>query len=209
MSITIILVGITSIVSYICFSNQSLFHQLKHYPYAEKRNKEWYRMISGGFVHGSMMHLLINMFVLWQFGEIVEDRFIHKYGLLYGKLIFTFLYLLIIIMADVPTFFKHKDNPQYASVGASGGTSGIVLIFCLIYPWSWLGLFFIIPIPAIVFAALYLVYSSWASKNSRDMIDHDAHFFGALAGVVLTAFLIPEIFPVFVERLLEGPSWPG
>ncbi|MBK9253872.1 MAG: rhomboid family intramembrane serine protease [Saprospiraceae bacterium] len=203
MSITLILVIITCIISIICFSNKPLFEALKHYPVAEYHNKEYYRLISSGFVHGDFMHLFLNMFVLHEFGRYVELYFQTYFGDAQGKIIFLILYIVIIITGDLPTFFKHKENRYFASVGASGAVSGIIFIYILLNPWAMLGLFAVIPVPAIVFGVLYLWYSSWASKNNRDMIDHEAHFYGAVAGIILAIALRPAVMGEFVDKLIN------
>lgn len=205
MSITLILIVITGLISYRAFENQTLFNSLKHYPYKEIRDKSYYRMLTSGFVHSGWAHLIINMYVLYAFGGMVEQKFEIQYGA-FGKVVFLLVYLLTIVLASLPSYFKHKDNPYYAAIGASGATSAIVFIYCMFNPWAWLGLFFVIPIPAIIFAVLYLVYSSWADKNAKDNIGHDAHFYGALAGVALASLSLPGVLQVFVSRLLEGPS---
>lgn len=205
ISITIIIVAVCVLVSYICFGNQELFQKLKHWPYAEVREKEWYRLISSGFIHGSWMHLLINMFVFWQFGEVVEARFRIEFGLLWGNLFYTLLFLVTIVLADIPSLLKHKDNVYYSAVGASGAVSGILFVNILFYPWNLLYLYAIIPIPGIVAGILYLAYSSWASKNSQDNIDHDAHLYGALFGFLFTVMLKPSLFVDFINQLMHIP----
>jgi len=201
MSVTLIIIIFTCLVSYQAFKSPELFHKLKHWPYAETHEKQYYRLISSGFVHGSWIHLLINMFVFYQFGEIVEQIFIINFGQIAGTVNFLFLFLATIVFADIPTLLKHRDNPAYAAVGASGGVSGIVFVYILFEPWKMLYLYAIIPIPGIVAGLLYLGYSSWASKNSQDNIDHDAHFFGALVGIAIALLLKPAFALVFIEKI--------
>ncbi len=207
INLTNILVLLTGLISYMAFNNRELFNRLKHYPYQEHREKEYYRMLSSGFVHGSMTHLLINLFVFYQFGGYVESYFVLHHGLVLGRVLYLLVYLGIIVLADVASYYKHKDNPSYASIGASGGVSGIIFIFCFLNPWSMLGLYFIIPIPAIIFAVLYLYYSSWASKNSNDNIDHDAHFYGAILGILMLVVLIPSSIKQFLSKIIEDFPW--
>lgn len=205
ISVTIILVGVCVAISYLCFQNDQLFNKLKHWPYAVVHNKEYYRLISSGFVHGSWIHLLINMFVFWQFGEIVEAYYASIFGTGVGRIFYLLLFLITIVFADTSTLIKHKDNPHYAAVGASGAVSGIVFVYILFEPWNMLYLYMIIPIPGIVAGIAYLVYSSWAAKNSRDNIDHDAHFYGALFGILFTIALKPSLAVNFFYKLIELP----
>lgn len=206
MSLTLIIVIITSIISIIAFSNRPLFDALKHWPVAEHNRKEFYRLITSGFVHGDFMHLFLNMFVLHEFGRYVEYYFQDVHGAVAGKVIYVLVYIAMIITGDMPTFARHGDNPHFASVGASGAVSGVLFIYILLNPWHMLGLFAIIPVPAIVFGVLYLWYSSWASRHSRDLIDHDAHFYGAIAGIFLAIALRPAVALEFVQKLVQV-SW--
>jgi membrane associated rhomboid family serine protease len=207
MSITLILVIITCIISIACFSNRVLFEQLKHYPYVESRQSQYYRWLTSGFVHGDLIHLFINMFVLHEFGKTIEGYLIFHFGITGGSILFVVTYLLIIIMGDIPTYYKHKDNAYFASVGASGGVSGIIFIFILLNPWNMLGLYMIIPVPAIIFGALYLWYSTWASKNQNSNIDHEAHFYGAIAGILIAIVSRPAILTEFLDKLLNQFPW--
>jgi membrane associated rhomboid family serine protease len=205
MSVTYLIIAVSIILSFFSFQNPMLFHQLKHWPYAEKRQNEYYRLLTSGFIHGSWMHLLINMFVLFQFGSIVEYRFSQQFGVIMGMVNYSMLYIATLVLADIPTLFKHKNNPSYAAVGASGAVSGIVFAYILFDPWTLLFLYAIIPIPGIVAGVLYLIYSSWASKNSRDNIDHDAHFYGAVVGISITILMHPPYLWRFIEKLLDIP----
>jgi membrane associated rhomboid family serine protease len=201
LSVTLIIVIITCMVSIPAFTNRNLFDQFKHHPYTEKREKQYYRWITSGFLHGSWVHLGINMYVFYEFGRHVEHWYKGMFGLTMGAILFLVMYLLTIVLADTPTYFKYQDNPNYSAIGASGGVSGILFAFILFMPWSMLGLFFVVPIPAIVFGVLYLWYESWSAKNSRDNIGHDAHFWGAVAGVVITIIYRPTIFIDFISKL--------
>ena len=204
MSISIALCIITGLISYQGFQNRSIVEKLKHHPVSEHNNKEYYRMLSSGFVHGGWFHLLINLFVLWQFGPIVEQQYGAIFGKLLGPLMFLLMYLSAIVVADLPTFFKHKNNPTYAAIGASGAVSGVVFAYVLFHPWARLALYGIIPFRAILGAVAYLVYSSWASKNRNDGIDHSAHFYGAVYGMLFTIISEPKVIGHFVDEIVNG-----
>ncbi len=199
ISITIILVGLTGLISYQAFSNRQLFDSLKHYPYIEHREKQYYRLLSSGFVHGDMNHLLINMFVLWQFGTVVERLFMIEYGNM-GRLFFLLFYLVLLVLSDLPTHINKKNDPRYAAIGASGATSGIVFIYVMNDPWQW---FIFPPLPGILMGVGYLIYSSWANNNRQDGIGHSAHFWGALAGVALGLLLLPDLGASFLSKILS------
>ncbi len=207
ISITLIICVLTFLISYQAFNDRKLFENLKHFPYAESRRKEFYRMVTSGFVHGSWIHLLINLFVLYQFGGIVEQLYGQIFGKSMGGIMFTLMYITTLIVADIPSYLKHKNNPHYGAIGASGAVSGIVFIYVLFAPWELLYLYAVLPVPSIIAAIAYVVYSSWASKNRNDNIGHDAHLYGALFGIVFTVLVYPEALSIFMERLLEGPSF--
>lgn len=203
MSLTLMLVILTCIISYTSLQDRSRQAALLHSPYQEKRSKQFYRFLTAGFVHGSLGHLGINMFVLYMFGEIIESRFLFTFGEMMGRINFLMLYLLGIIFANIPTFLTHNDNPHFSSVGASGAVSGIVFVFILFYPWEMLYLFLVIPCPAIVAGILYLAYSSYAAKKGGDNIDHLAHFGGAIFGIVFACILKPSLFGQFLQDLVQ------
>ncbi len=206
MSITLAILILTALISYQGLTkNRKIVEKLKHYPYVEHRQKEYYRLLSSGFVHGSMNHLLINGFVLYMFGTAIEYQFSISFGGM-GSLVFLALYLTAIIVGDLPSHFKHKNNPSYSAVGASGATSAIVLIYCLLDPWNW---FIYPPVPAIIFGVGYIFYSSWADKTNRaDGIGHSAHLYGALWGIIFFVVTLSDKIPDFLEKLMR-PSLPN
>lgn len=204
LSMTNILLGVSILVSLLAFNNNELLDRLKHYPYTENKLKEYYRLLTSGFVHGGMMHLLINMFVLWQFGATVESDLVNLFGSPIGKIYFLGMYLLTIILANIPSYLRDKENPYFASLGASGAIAGILFIYAFLHPWYKLYLYGILPIYAILGAGAYLIYSSWASKNKKDNIDHSAHFYGAVFGLLLLVLLKPSLISVFFEKLIAG-----
>lgn len=202
MTTTILIIIATCIVSFLGFKNYAIFDQLKHFPSIEHQDKSYYRWLTGGFLHGDEMHLFVNMYVFYMFGTYVEYFIKSSSYAQFGSIIFLVLYLLIIAMANIPTYFKYKNSTFFSSVGASGGVTGLVFIYILLNPWEMLYLFFAIPIPAILFGVLYLWYSSWAADKNRDNIDHYGHFFGALAGIATFTIIYPRVLPAFFEKLI-------
>jgi len=187
-------------------NNRELFNNLRHYPYQEARTGQYYRWLSSGFVHGSAMHLIINMYVLFQFGNMLEIEYVDWFGEIWGRNLFLLMYLATIVAADIPTFIKHKDNPRFSSIGASGATSGILLVFCMLMPWEWL---LFPPLPYIVFGILFVGYSVYAGKQAQSGgIDHDAHLWGAIFGVLITIGLKPDLINHFLIEIQKIPSLP-
>lgn len=205
MSITLVIIILTALVSVQGFSNPGIVERLKHHPYSEVRNGEWFRLLTSGFVHGGWVHLLINMFVLYSFGSLIENVFLGIWGSTLGRILYLVMYLLAIIAGDLPSLLRHKNNPAYASIGASGAVSAVVFIFILLYPWEMLYLYGIIPIPAIIGGIAFLIYSSWASRNRNDRVDHMAHFYGAIFGIVFMIAVKPSVLEHFFVSVIDLP----
>lgn len=203
LGITELLVAIIAVISYTAFNRPMLIAAYKHWPYAEARQRQWYRMLSAGFLHSGWLHLLINIFVLWMFGSYVEHQFINLFGTTMGPVNYLLLFLLTVVAANIPSYYAYKDIVGFSAIGASGAVSGIVFVFILFNPWQMLYLYGILPIPGIIAGLLYLYYSSWASKHGRDNIDHSAHFYGAIFGVLFTIVIQPRIFWEFLQRLVS------
>ena len=203
MSITLILCVIIFGISLWAFNNQTVFQNLMHYPYQEARDRSYYRLFTSIFLHGSWLHLLVNLFVFYTFGEAIENQFSYLFGPVMGKVNFVLLFVLSGVLTNVFTYRKHKDNPQFRSVGASGSISGIMFAYVLFYPLEYLYLYGIIPIPGIIAAVLYLWYSNYASKKEGGRIDHNAHFYGAVTGLVFTIIVYPPVVSYFVKQLLS------
>ena len=169
--------------AYTLLANPSLIDKWAFKPYRVVRGKEWSRWLTAGFVHVSFMHLLFNMITLFYFGPEIEGAV--------GSGRFLVIYLGSELAANALTYWKYKDNPQYSAVGASGAISGVLFAFCLFAPFAMLYIFFAIPMPAILFAVLYVVLSIYASRREVGRVAHEAHLGGALGGLVLTILLYP------------------
>lgn len=202
MSFNLILVISIGIVSYLCLNNNELFSKLLFSPYQTLRSNQWYRFFSSAWVHGDFMHLAVNLYVMYSFGGLLESVFSAPgwFGSL-GGLVYIGLFLLAVVIAHVPTYFKHRDNPNYNSVGASGGVSGVLFATILLFPNEKLLLFAIIPMNMLLFGVLYLGYTYWMSKNGKDNINHDAHLWGAIGGMAALVIIRPAVIPAFVEQL--------
>lgn len=207
MSMTLVLVIMTAIISIQSFSNYDMRGKLLFAPATMKRSGQWYRFLSSGFIHADWGHLLINMFVLYQFGEFAEIVFGSLFGALNGRLIFLFFYISAIVMASIPSYLRHQDNYGYAALGASGATSALVFSYIIFNPWQW---FLFPPLPAMIFGVAYLWYSSYMDKRGGDNIGHYEHFWGAVYGVAFTLLLFiffkPYMLNYFIAKLLEGPG---
>ncbi|NBG65413.1 rhomboid family intramembrane serine protease [Acidiluteibacter ferrifornacis] len=202
MSITLIIILATGIVSAIAFKNRELFQKLEFTPYVVFHQKEYFRFFTHALLHADWMHLLINMLVLWFFGETTEYYFQAYLGAK-GIFYFILLYVGSVIFASLPTFNKHKENYTYRSVGASGAVSAIVMSSVIFNPLNSICLYGLICFPGIIWAIIYLVYSFQMAKKSSDNINHDAHFWGAVFGIVFTIVAIPSTLMNFINQLLS------
>lgn len=195
--ITYIIIGITLLVSFNCFSNRRLFVRLAFIPYRTVKNNEWYRLITHGFVHADSMHLLVNMFTFWSFGTYIEKYFSYM-GL--GGWAFAGLYFGGMIIASAYDVVKQRNNPDFISVGASGAVSAVLFSSILFDPWSKILLFAVLPVPGILFGVLYLVYCQYMEKRGGDNINHNAHFYGAVFGFLYPILLNPALWRGFLSH---------
>ncbi len=177
------------------------------HPVTIKQKNQWYRFLSSGFIHGDFTHLLINMFVLWSFGNAVETLYYPHFLGENSAVMYLLLYFGGIVAGSVPSYLRHCDNPQYAALGASGGVSAVVFAIIMFAPWDNLYLYGVIPIPQILAAAAYLYYSWYMDRRATDNIGHMAHLTGAAWGFVFTGLMNTNLFPRFVLETLKGPSW--
>lgn len=203
-SITIIIVLVTGVVSYIAWQRPELFQKLLLWPYNVVRQKQYYRMLTHGFIHADWGHLIINMFVFWSFGRSLIQYFNWVWGAA-GAFLFVLLYLSAIVVSSVYSVLKHKNNYAYTAVGASGATSAVIFACMFFDPWNMIYFFGIIPIPGILFGIVYLIYSYWMGKRGGDNIGHDAHFWGAVYGFVFPLICKPALFKLFIQQLSNFP----
>ena len=200
MSLTLTLIIITSGISILAWNNHNMFSKFIFNPYTIFHHREYHRFITSGLIHSNWMHLLFNMLVLFMFGYQLESVFSSVYQE-YGLVIYALLYLLGIIVSDIPTFFKNKNNPHYNALGASGGTAAILFSYILFYPAQDLCLYGLLCFPGILWGVLYIIYSIYMRKRQMDNINHDAHLWGSLSGVVFTILVYPEVIFIFIEQL--------
>ncbi|MCB0661472.1 MAG: rhomboid family intramembrane serine protease [Saprospiraceae bacterium] len=205
---TIIIVIVTALISYYGFERVDMKRQLMLYPFAIKNRGEYYRFLTHGFVHANWNHLLINMFVLFQFGTVVEHIFATFSGQ-WSHLIFVLFYLSAIVFSSLVDYAQHQNNPAYGALGASGATSATLIGYVMIAPWQW---FIFPPLPAILMVVAYLWYSNYMSKRGGDNIAHNAHFYGAVYGIVFfvlySIFQAPDLLESFWIQLIQGPNLP-
>jgi len=200
---TLIIVIITSVISIIAFSNRTLFARLLFNPYQTYHRREWYRIITHGFLHANWAHLIVNMLVLFSFGGTIEAAFrfmAYNTWMKFPILWYVAFYLLSIVVSSLTTLHKHKDNVWYNSVGASGAVSAT--LFCSIFFDPNMTLLFmgVIPIKAFIFGPLYLLYSWHSARKASDNINHDAHLLGAVFGFCFPIMIDVNLFRWFIGQ---------
>ena len=182
-SYTTIIIIITCLVSFVSFNNDSLKNDLLFSPYQFSNNKKWWILLTHGFIHADFLHLFFNMYVLYIFGPSLESYFLNSSEI--GWICYISFYLLGIIFATLPSIFKHKNNPNYSSLGASGAVSAVVFAYIVIDPLRELGLLLIpgLFLPGFIFGILYLLAEHYLSKKQYSNIAHDAHISGSVFGI--------------------------
>jgi len=199
MPITLIILAVTCVVSFIAFSNSRLMNDLILWPPAISRHREYHRLVTYGLVHADFGHLLFNMITLFFFGRFMEGFYARQLGT-FG---FALFYLGALVVSILPTYLKNRGNPNYRSLGASGAVSAVLFGFVLLAPWSRI-IVFVVPMPAIVYAVLYTGYSIYMDRRGRDNVNHSAHLWGAAYGVVFTLLLDPPlVLSNFLGQLLQ------
>ncbi|MDH4047376.1 MAG: rhomboid family intramembrane serine protease [Gammaproteobacteria bacterium] len=163
-------------------------------PYYFLRRQQYHTVVSSGFVHADLGHLLFNMFTFYFFAFPMER--------LFGTQYFLALYLFGLLISHGCTYFKQRDNSLYASLGASGAISAVLFAYIVYFPTTTLFIFPIpVPIPAALFAVGYVAYSYWAAARERGRINHDAHLCGALSGLVYVLMVHPQAYRLLFETL--------
>lgn len=197
---TIVIIAITAIISVLAFNKPEISYKYQFNPYQIIHRKQYVRLISHAFLHSNWPHLLINMLVLFSFGQSLEKYFEVVFGPL-GLPYYLLLYVAAILISPVYSLIKQRNNYMYNAVGASGAVSAVVFASIFFAPWRQIYFFGLIPIPGIVFALAYLLYSWQMSKRNSDNIAHDTHLIGAIFGLVFPLIINPKLWSTFIDQL--------
>ena len=186
----LVIFALTIIISVIGLKSPGLIEKMVLRPYRLVRNREYDRLITSGFVHADFAHLIFNMLTFYFFAFGLERSI--------GTVSFLALYFIGLIFSNTGSFFKHRNNPEYATLGASGAILAVLFASIVYRPEQKLFVFPIpVPIPAPLFAVGYLAYSYYAARNSKGRINHDAHIGGALTGLAFVAVTDPSAYSDF------------
>ena len=184
-TILIAIIVVNVLISYKGFNDLSFFRKYEFHV-GSIRAGEQIRMLSSGFLHADMTHLIFNMLTLWFFAPVVIGYL--------GDFSFGLVYFGSLIFGSLLTMVFHKNDYSYRAVGASGAVTGVLYSAILLQPDMMLGILFVIPIPAYLFGILYLLYSIYGMKAKNDNIGHTAHFGGAVGGYLITLIKEPQLF---------------
>jgi len=196
--VNLAIIAITCLISFAAFSNPRLIERFVLWPPAIRRQHQYDRLLTSGFVHADFGHLFFNMFTLFSFGAAMEQGFKPYIGAA-GYALF---YAAGIVLAGLPSYLRHRNDANYRSLGASGAVSAVLFAYILIRPWSMIFVF-ALPVPAIVFALIYLGYTIYMDRRQTDRINHSAHLWGAIYGIVFTIALEPRVLPNFLAQLVH------
>ena len=208
ITITIAIVALTCIISFTAFSNEKITEDLIFYPPAITYKNQWYRFITCGFIHADIMHLAFNMYSFYLFGEMVESAFVSIFGEK-GKPLYLILYVTSLVICLLPTYMQHKDNYHYRSLGASGAVSAVIFVGIFLNPTMLMGIFPIpVNIPGFIFGPIYLALSAYLAKKGHGNINHSAHIWGALFGIIFIIVSCQFLsdyrpFTIFVTDILS------
>ncbi len=200
--ITWIIIAGTAFISLMAWRDPALMDKLQFNAAKIIHRKQYYRVLTHAFIHANWTHLLVNMLVLYFFGRVVESYFHYFSG---RSHIFWFLLLYGggIAASVAYSLYKYRDNFYYNALGASGAVSAVLFSFIFLNPWEKLYFFGLIPIPGILFAFLYLIYSWYMGKRGNDNIAHDAHLLGAVYGFFFPVLIKPELLSRFIDLLFK------
>ena len=198
--ITLTIIIVTCVITLTGFRNGKVVDELIFWPPAINKKHQYYRFITCGLIHADYMHLIFNMLTLYFFGTFMEAHYQGELGL--QKWYYLALYIGALIVSNIPTYLKHRNDYNYRSLGASGAVSAVLFAFILLYPWQRI-VVLVFPVPAIVYGVLFLVYSAYMSRKGGDNVNHDAHFYGALFGILFTIAVSPDVAGDFWNKLIH------
>ncbi|SIT15807.1 Membrane associated serine protease, rhomboid family [Belliella pelovolcani] len=201
LSTTVVLIVITVLTSYWGFKNPQLLNRWMFTPYLIQERNQWDRFVLSGFIHKDGTHLLFNMFTFFFFGGAVERFLLYQLGFIPGTLAFVAFYVAAIVVADIPTYMKERGNSYYRALGASGGVAATVFASIILMPLSDICLFGLICLPGFALGGLFLIYSIVQARKGNDGVNHDAHLYGALFGIIFILILSPSSALNFLDQI--------
>jgi membrane associated rhomboid family serine protease len=200
ISICWVIMGVTALVSMAAWQRDSWMAAMMMSPIRIAERGEYWRFLTSGFIHADFTHLFFNLFSFYFFGTQLEYIFSVIFPG-FGPWVFLVFYMLGIIVADLPTFFKQKHNHYFNSLGASGAVSATIFAGIMFFPTEKIYLFGIVGIPGIIYAGLFTWYSIEMERRGRDFVNHSAHLYGGLFGVIFVTLTYPQVWISFVQQI--------
>ena len=200
-SLSFLIMAVTVGISLLAWQKPAWLDAMMMSPYRIDRKKEYWRFITSGFIHADFAHLFFNLFSFYFFGTQLE----YIFGIIFpgfGGEVFILFYLLAILVADLPTYFKQRNNPYFNSLGASGAVSAVIFAGIMFFPTEKIYLFGFVGIPGFIYAGLFTWYSIAMDRRGRDYVNHSAHLYGGLFGVLFITLTRPNTWIEFFSQIL-------
>ncbi|MFM7020482.1 MAG: rhomboid family intramembrane serine protease [Aquirufa sp.] len=200
-SLSFLIMAVTVVISLLAWQKPTWLDAMMMSPYRIDRKKEYWRFITSGFIHADFAHLFFNLFSFYFFGTQLE----YIFGIIFtgfGGEVFILFYLLAIFVADLPTYFKQRNNPYFNSLGASGAVSAVIFAGIMFFPTEKIYLFGFVGIPGFIYAGLFTWYSIAMDRRGRDYVNHSAHLYGGLFGVLFITLTRPSTWVEFFSQIL-------
>ena len=200
-SLSFLIMAVTVGISLLAWQKPTWLDAMMMSPYRIDRKKEYWRFITSGFIHADFAHLFFNLFSFYFFGTQLE----YIFGIIFpgfGGEVFILFYLMAILVADLPTYFKQRNNPYFNSLGASGAVSAVIFAGIMFFPTEKIYLFGFVGIPGFIYAGLFTWYSFAMDRRGRDYVNHSAHLYGGLFGVLFITLTRPSTWVEFFSQIL-------
>ena len=202
LNFTLVFIIIITVSSIYGWNNPSFQSKWMFNPYSIYHGKQYYRFLSSGFIHSNLAHLIFNLIALYFFGGVIERIYLKLYGSS-GIILFIITFLAGIIVSNLKTYFKFRNSSYYNSLGASGGVASVLFASIIYKPTVGICIYFAFCMPAFILGAIYLIYSYYSGKRMADNVNHDAHLFGSIFGIVFTILLRPIVLVEFIQQIIE------
>jgi membrane associated rhomboid family serine protease len=200
-SLTFLIMAVTVAISLLAWQKPAWLDAMMMSPYRIQKKQEYWRFLTSGFIHADFMHLFFNLFSFYFFGMQLEYIFSMIFPG-FGGYIFVLFYLLGILVADLPTYFKQRNNPHFNSLGASGAVSAVIFAGIMFFPTEKIYLFGFVGIPGFIYAGLFTWYSIAMDRRGRDYVNHSAQLYGGLFGILFITLLRPSTWIDFIQQIM-------
>lgn len=200
-SLSFILMAITVAISLLAWQKPAYLDLLTMSPYRINKKQEYWRFLTSGFIHADFAHLFFNLFSFYFFGTQLE----HIFSIIFpgiGGYVYVLFYLLAILFSDLPTYFKQRNNAYFNSLGASGAVSAVIFAGIMFFPTEKIYLFGVVGIPGFIYAGLFTWYSIAMDRKGRDYVNHSAHLYGGLFGMLFITLIRPSTWIEFIQQII-------